>query len=144
YEDDEVSKKEIIETNKRVYQVHSENDKTSPFAEIYWTTRQWSYDYFDVLYNQLEVRPFDRYIPESEVAPLGLEVVSEQVESGVYEESDGAVVFNGEKVGLHTRVFITSEGLPTYEAKDVGLSLTNWRDYQFNESIIITANEQAQ
>lgn len=144
YEDDEVSKKEIIETNKRVYQVHSENDKTSPFAEIYWTTRQWSYDYFDVLYNQLEVRPFDRYIPESEVAPLGLEVVSEQVESGVYEESDGAVVFNGEKVGLHTRVFINSEGLPTYEAKDVGLSLTKWRDYQFDESIIITANEQAQ
>lgn len=144
YEDDEVSKKEIIETNKRVYQVHSENDKTSPFAEIYWTTRQWSYDYFDVLYNQLEVRPFDRYIPESEVAPLGFEVVSEQVESGVYEESDGAVVFNGEKVGLHTRVFINSEGLPTYEAKDVGLSLTKWRDYQFDESIIITANEQAQ
>jgi arginyl-tRNA synthetase len=62
----------------------------------------------------------------------------------VYTKSDNAVVFRGETHGLHTRVFISSEGLPTYEAKDVGLSLTKWRDYKFDESIIITANEQAQ
>jgi arginyl-tRNA synthetase len=41
-------------------------------------------------------------------------------------------------------VFINSEGLPTYETKDVGLSLTKWQDYAFDESIIITANEQTQ
>jgi arginyl-tRNA synthetase len=41
-------------------------------------------------------------------------------------------------------VFINSEGLPTYETKDVGLSLTKWNDYHFDESIIITANEQMQ
>ncbi|MCA9324190.1 arginine--tRNA ligase, partial [Candidatus Saccharibacteria bacterium] len=59
-------------------------------------------------------------------------------------ESDGAVVFDGEARGLHTRVFINNEGLPTYEAKDVGLSLTKWNDYHADQSIIITANEQAQ
>ncbi len=144
YEDDEASKQEIIAVNKRVYKVHAENDHDSAFAKIYWTTRQWSYDYFEMLYKQLEVESFDRYIPESEVTPLGLSTVKEQLANGVYEESDGAVVFDGEKVGLHTRVFINSEGLPTYEAKDVGLSLTKWQDYHFDESIIITANEQAQ
>lgn len=144
YEDDASAKQAIVEMNKRVYRIHAENDKTSAFAEIYWTTRQWSYDYFAVLYKQLEVKPFDRFIPESEVTPLGLSTVKEQLVNGVYSESDGAVVFEGEKVGLHTRVFINSEGLPTYEAKDVGLSLTKWRDYQFDESIIITATEQAQ
>ncbi len=144
YEDDETAKQEIVSTNKRVYQIHAENDHDSPFAQIYWTTRQWSYDYFAVLYKQLEVKPFDRYIPESEVTPLGLATVKEQLKKGVYQESDGAVVFDGEKVGLHTRVFINSAGLPTYEAKDVGLSLTKWQDYQFDESIIITATEQAQ
>src|SRR5690606_1996558 len=84
--------------------------------------------------------PFDRFIPESEVADLGLKTVREHPE--VYEKSDGAVIFDGEKHGLHKRVFINSEGLPTYEAKDVGLSLTKWQDYQFDKSIIITANEQ--
>ena len=144
YEDDEAAKTEIVETNKRVYQLHEQNDHDSPFAHIYWTCRQWSYDYFAKLYEQLEVVPFDRFIPESEVTQLGVDTVREQLEQGVYAKSDGAVVFKGEEHGLHTRVFISSEGLPTYEAKDVGLSLTKWRDYQFDESIIITATEQAQ
>lgn len=144
YEDDEAAKVEIVATNKRVYQLHEQNDHESPFAHIYWTCRQWSYDYFAQLYAQLQVVPFDRYIPESEVTPLGLKTVQEQQANGVFTESDGAVVFAGEAFDLHTRVFINREGLPTYETKDVGLSLTKWQDYHFDESIIITANEQAQ
>jgi arginyl-tRNA synthetase len=144
YEDDEAAKAEIVAVNKRVYQLHAEGDHDSPFAQIYWTCRQWSYDYFALLYQQLEVAPFERYIPESEVTQLGITTVREQLEKGVFKKSDGAVVFTGEDYGLHTRVFINSEGIPTYEAKDVGLSLTKWRDYHFDESVIITANEQAQ
>lgn len=144
YEDDEAAKAEIIEVNKRVYQLHADNDHDSAFAQIYWTVRQWSYDYFATLYDQLKVRPFDRYIPESEVAELGVRTVREQLKNGVYEESDGAIVFRGDKHGLHTRVFINSAGLPTYEAKDVGLLLRKWEDYHFDMSLVITANEQAQ
>lgn len=144
YETDETAKAEIITINKRVYQLHAEQDHDSPLAQVYWTCREWSYDYFAVLYEQLQVVPFARYIPESEVTPLGVETVKEQLEKGVFEISDNAVVFKGEDHGFHTRVFINSEGLPTYETKDVGLSLTKWRDYHFDESIIITANEQEQ
>ncbi len=144
YEDDESARAEIIAINKRVYALHVANDTEPSFAQIYWTGRKWSYDYFAVLYKQLQITPFDRYIPESEITPLGIATVQEQLANGVYERSDNAVIFDGEKHGLHTRVFINSEGLPTYEAKDVGLSLTKWRDYQFDESIIITANEQLQ
>ncbi len=144
YEDDEAARQEIIETNKRVYELHTQGDRESAFARIYWTCRQWSYDYFAELYKQLEVSAFDRFIPESEVTPLGLETVRQQLAQGVFEESDQAIIFNGEQHGLHTRVFINSEGLPTYEAKEVGLSLTKWQDYQFDRSVIITANEQAQ
>ncbi len=144
YEDDPVAKAEIIEVNKRVYRIHAEGDHDSPFAHIYWTTREWSYDYFAELYKQLQVASFTRYIPESEVTPLGVKTVEEQLKKGVYERSGDAVIFDGEKLGLHTRVFINSEGLPTYETKDVGLSLTKWNDYHFDSSVIITANEQAQ
>jgi arginyl-tRNA synthetase len=144
YEDDAAAKAEIIAVNKRVYQLHGDNDHDSPFAHIYWTCREWSYEYFSELYRQLQVAPFDRFIPESEVTPLGLKTVREQLEKGVYKESDGAIVFEGEPYGLHTRVFINSEGLPTYEAKDVGLLLTKWQDYHYDRSYYITANEQAQ
>ncbi len=144
YEDNEQSKQEIIENNRRVYDLHTNNDHESPFAQIYWTCRQWSYDYFRVLYEQLQIIPFDRFIPESEVTELGLKTVREQLEKGVYKESDGAVIYDGESRGLHTRVFINSKGLPTYEAKEVGLNLTKWRDYNFDQSIVITASEQDQ
>lgn len=144
YEDDETAKQAIVAANKRVYTVHAQNDHDSPFAQIYWTVRQWSYDYFAELYQQLGVVPFDRFIPESQVTPVGLQTVHEQLAAGVYRQSDGAVVFGGDDHGLHTRVFINSEGLPTYEAKEVGLLLTKWQDYHFDQSIVITANEQDQ
>jgi arginyl-tRNA synthetase len=143
YVDEESAKHEIVAINKRVYAVHTEGDHESAFARLYWTVRQWSYDYFTYLYDQLGVTPFDRYIPESEVTPLGVQTVKDHTGT-VYTESDGAVIFDGESLGLHTRVFINSEGLPTYEAKEVGLLETKWNDYAFDSSIVITANEQQQ
>lgn len=140
YEDNEAAKEEIIAINKHVYQLHTDQDHDTPFAQIYWTCRQWSYDYFNAFYARIGT-PFERYYPESETAPLGLQTVREQLEKGVYEDSDGAVVFSGEKYGLHTRVFINSHGLPTYEAKDVGLIMAKWRDYHFDTSIIVTGND---
>lgn len=140
YEDNESAKAEIIALNKRVYQLFAEDDHDSDFAKIYWTCRQWSYDYFDDFYARIGTH-FEKYYPESQTAPIGLATVKEQLEKGVYEESDGAVVFNGEKFGLHTRVFINSHGLPTYEAKDVGLIMAKWRDYHFDQSVVITGND---
>ena len=140
YEDDEAEKEKIIALNKRVYQLFSDNDHESPFARIYWTCRQWSYEYFDAFYDRIGT-PFEKYYPESEVAPLGLQTVREQLKNGVYEESNGAVVFDGDRYGLHTRVFINGQGLPTYEAKDVGLIMKKWDDYHFDRSIIITGND---
>lgn len=140
YEEDEQAKAEIIEMNKRVYQLFADDDHDSPFAQIYWTCRQWSYDYFAAFYARIGTH-FEKYYPESSVAPLGLATVKEQYEKGVYKDSDGAIVFEGEPYGLHTRVFINSHGLPTYEAKDVGLIMAKWRDYHFDKSVIITGND---
>lgn len=143
YEDDEQAKAEIIELNKHVYQLHRTNERSTPFAQIYWTSRQWSYEYFDAFYARIGT-PFEKYYPESEVADLGLQTVREQLANGVYQESNDAVVFEGEKYGLHTRVFINSQGIPTYEAKDVGLIMQKWQDYHFDKSVVITGNEQEQ
>lgn len=142
YEDSEFAKQEIVKLNKRVYQLHTQDDHDSPFAQIYWTTRQWSYDYFDKFYARIGIK-FERYYPESQTATIGLETVKGHV-GQVFEESKGAIIFRGENHGMHTRVFINSEGLPTYEAKDVGLIMCKWEDYHYDRSIIITGNEQEQ
>ncbi|HEX5798141.1 MAG TPA: arginine--tRNA ligase [Candidatus Saccharimonadales bacterium] len=137
--DDSKIATEITGLNKKIYQLHDKSDKSSPFAKIYWTARDWSYDYFEDFYKQIDIK-FEKYYAESQVYKLGLEKIKGQIGS-VYEESDGAVVFRGEKDGLHTRVFITREGLPTYEAKEVGLAFLKKAEYDFDLSVIVTANE---
>lgn len=139
-ETNEQSKQEIVEINKKIYALHASNDHDSSFAQLYWTCRQWSYDYFDNFYARIGSH-FERYYPESSIAPLGLEIVKEQFEKGVYQKSDGAIVFVGEPYGLHTRVFINSHGLPTYEAKEVGLTMAKQRDYHFDYNVIVTGSD---
>ena len=140
YEEDEKAHAEIVKLNKEIYQISKNDIHDGKLAEMYWKGRELSYQYFEDFYNSIGVK-FDRYYPESTVADRGLSEVKNGLEKGVYELSDGAVVYRGEKVGLHTRVFINKEGLPTYEAKDVGLIFTKWDDYQFDKSVVITGND---
>jgi len=144
YETEEKARGEIVEANKKVYDLHKNNDHDSGFAQIYWTCRQWSYDGFDKLYKKLCIDSFEKYVPESEVTPKAVELVQKGLSEKVFEKSDGAIVYKGEKDGLHTRVFITSDDLPTYEAKDLGLAATKWLEYHFDQSLIITANDIAE
>lgn len=140
YTEDEEAKSEIVAINKRVYGLHADNDRESPFARIYWTAREWSYEGFTRFYDRIGSH-FEKFYPESQTAPIGLKTVREQLQKGVYEESNGAIIFDGDKHGLHTRVFINSEGLPMYEAKDVGLIMAKWEDYRFDRSVIMTGND---
>ena len=140
YEEDKKAHKEIIQLNKEIYAISEGDLHDSKVAELYWQGRELSYKYFEDFYAKIGLK-FDKYYPESEVAGRGLKEVRKGLKDGVYEESDGAVVYKGEKEGLHTRVFINNEGLPTYETKDVGLIFTKWDDWQFDESVVITGND---
>ena len=139
YDEDENAKNEITILNKKIYEIVEKNVHDSELAELYWQGREESYNYFRDFYKRVGVK-FDKYYPESTVAKRGLSEVRLHV-GDVYEESNGAIVFSGDKYDLHTRVFINAEGLPTYEAKDVGLIFTKWDDYGFDESIVITGND---
>ena len=141
YEDDEKAKAEITELNKEIYKINAEDIHDGELAKLYWKGRELSYEYFKDFYARIGVR-FDVFYPESTVAALGLSKVLQELEAGVYEKSEGAVIFDGEKYGLHTRVFINKEGVPTYEAKDVGLIFKKYDDYHFDKSVVITGNEQ--
>ena len=144
YEENEAAKTEITEINKTVYQIAALGETESvaqygDLAALYWRGRQLSYEYFADFYAQIGLQ-FDKYYPESGVAGRGLAEVKAHLGT-TYEESNGAIVYKGEKVGLHTRVFVNQTGVPTYEAKDVGLLFTKWDDYHFDESVVITGNE---
>ena len=138
YETDEKAKKEIDELNQKVYARSDEK-----INAIY----DWGFDAtmeaFEDLYKMLGTK-FEFYFLESAMADIGREIVQANL-GKIFEESDGAIIFKAEKYDpkLHTRVFITSAGLPTYEAKELGLTEEKFKtDPDMNLSIMITANEQ--
>jgi arginyl-tRNA synthetase len=136
YEINEETKKYIHEINKKVY------DRSDPeLDDLYIWGKNISVNYFNEMCLRLDSR-FDAQFFESEVAGEGKKLVEAGLERNIFEKSQGAVIFPGEKYGLHNRVFITSQGLPTYEAKELGLTKRKFQLHDFDQSIIITANEQ--
>jgi len=141
YDEGGDSKARIEAYNQQIYILHKDNDTTSAFALIYWTCRQWSYDYFDDFYKKIKVDGFT-YYPESTCTPPGLALVQQALEQGIFVKSDGAVIYPEEKSGLHTRVFVTSAGLPTYETKDLGVIKLEYGDYAFDHRVLLTGRDQ--
>ncbi len=135
YDENEEFKEEVQRINKTIY---SHDDAT--IDDIYKKGRQWSLENFERIYNILGT-VFNYYFFESETAPIGKKIVEDNM-GKVFEESQGAVVFKGEEFGLHTRVFINKGGIPTYEAKDLGLAFKKFELADWDKSLIVTASEQ--
>ncbi len=137
YEEDPQAKKQIDTINAQIYA----NDPS--LKELYEEGKKRSFADFDKTLQELGIKNDKRYL-ESESAPAGINIVKENT-GKVFTESEGAVIYEGEKAGLHTRVFITGKGLPTYETKDLGLTTLKDKDYpEAKLSVIITAHEQAE
>jgi arginyl-tRNA synthetase len=136
YENSEKAKAEIDELNQAIY---AGTDRE--LMELWRKGRELSIEAFQELYARLDTH-FDYFLFESETATPGLELVRDGVEKGVFKESEGAVIYEGEKKGLHTLVFITSKGTPTYEAKEVGLALLVEERIPNDTRYILTAAEQ--
>lgn len=124
-------KAEIDELNKKIF------EKSDPEINKYYELGlALSLEYFEGIYKKLDTK-FDKYFLESQVAQRGIAMVKDNPQ--VFETSEGAVVFKGS----HTRVFLNSKGLPTYEAKELGLTATKFDQFShLDSSLIITGNEQ--
>jgi arginyl-tRNA synthetase len=136
YEDDEDAKAEIDVLNQALYAATD-----TELMETWRKGRDVSLQSFQDIYRLFGTH-FDYFFFESETAPIGMEVVKDGLAKGIFEESEGAIVYKGEKKGLHTLVFITSRGTPTYETKDIGLAFLKEERVRSDRSYILTAAEQ--
>src|SRR3989344_834824 len=135
YESDANARAEIESLNAKIY-----DRSDSELNALYDAGRKASLAHFEEIYMVLGTK-FDFYFFESETAPRGVELVRNN--AGVFKQSEGATVYEGEKVGLHTRVFVTSKGLPTYETKELGLAQMKEEKWPFDTSVTVTAHEQS-
>jgi arginyl-tRNA synthetase len=138
YENDEEAKREIEAVNRALYQ--GDNQELNALrADGIETSKARLQELCELLGTS-----FDTVIFESEASPTGTQLVKDHI-GDVFVESDGAIVFKGEEVGLHTRVFLNSQGLPTYEAKDLGNLAIKTKMYpHWDTAVIVTGNEQTE
>jgi arginyl-tRNA synthetase len=138
YDSDDTAKDEIDKINAQIY------DHSDPAVDkLHQQGSELSFEYFDKILDLFSISTDRRYLESQTIEP-GVKAVKDNL-GRVFKESQGAVVYDGEKAGLHTRVFITSKDLPTYEAKDLGLTQLKDKDFpDAARSIIITANEQTE
>jgi len=135
YEEDEKAKEKIVEYNKQIFAGKGE------IISLWKETREWSLEYFDLIYKRVGTK-YDRLYFESECVD-GLERAKEALNKGILKKSKGAVVFDGSKYGLDTRVFINSLGLPTYEAKELSLAPKEFTEFgNLDKCIHVVGPEQ--
>jgi len=131
----EEKKNAFAEINKKIYE---KSDKK--INKIYDLGRKISLKYFEEIYKTLGTK-FNQYFFESKTGLFGKEIVEKNI-GNIFEKGDNnSIIFRGENYGLHTRVFINSEGLPTYEAKELGLAKLKYKKVKYTKSIVITGNE---
>jgi len=152
---DDLEDKDAIERiqdiNYYIYQICYPSIPQKDFKELedigvgswYREGRKWCLEYFEGIYETLGTK-FDYYFFEGEVGEEGYKMVLENIDNGIFKKDDGAIIYEGDpEEGLHTRVFINRFGLPTYEAKELGLAKSKNTRGEWDESIMITGKEQS-
>ncbi len=134
YEDDPKAKEQIDNINTKVYQ------RDPSIVPIWEETREWSLLYFQTIFVTLGTE-FDIRINESEVDEAGKAIVMANIDK-VFVKDEGAIIFPGEKYGLHNRVFINSKGHPTYEGKELGLTQREEELFPFDVSLHVVDTQQ--
>lgn len=144
YDTDPEAKEKIDGMNTAIYL------KDPDIMGIYETSRGWSLQYYEELYKLLDIK-YDCLFFESELYIPGKKIVLENTgplrprseASTIFEKSEGAVIFPGEKYGLHNRVFITSAGNTTYEGKEMGLAQAEYKAFPYDSAVHVVGSEQA-
>lgn len=129
-----------IETRVREITQELYEERDTEAYRAYMKCREINLNYFTTVTARLGSH-FDGYIFESEAGVVGKKVVLEHTPE-VYTESNGAIIYEGEQDGLHTRVFINKDGNPTYEAKDTGLLKIKFDRYDPSLSVFVTDVQQ--
>ncbi len=104
-------------------------------TELYEKIKKMSLEHQEGIFADLGV-VYDKQYPESQVYENAKKIVEENFNSNptngqekIFVESQGAIIYDGEEDGLVTWVMKTSEGNPTYLAKDLALGYQKFEDY---------------
>jgi arginyl-tRNA synthetase len=105
--------------------------------DLWRTTRHWSIEQFDKIYNELGVE-FKATYHESEVIDEGREIVEDMKKKGILNESQGALIADLEEYKLGVLMFLRSDGTALYPVADTALAKRKAEEFSPDESVYVT------
>jgi arginyl-tRNA synthetase len=141
---DQASAKSLAKARAEISELLHKIEARDPELVAIWKeTRQWSLDAFAEIYRWCGVA-FDRNFYESEVDGLGLGLVEEYLQRGLFTESDGAVGIANNEVG-HMPFFMLRkrDGTSLYSTKDLALARLKFEEYRIDRSIYVVDVRQS-
>ena len=132
YKNDETAKADIDELSKQSFTLDD-----PLYKQIYEICKGWSFVEIDSLVARLGNQPIEKRYLESQSDEKGVPIVKANVPD-VFQESNGALIFEGSKHGSFDNAYVTSRGLGLYGARDLGLMTLKHEDYHADKSYIVT------
>lgn len=134
--DDEKAKEEVSNIMKEI-------ESRQGAGYLLWQeTRQWSIDYFQDIYNDLDIHFQDTFY-ESDFIDRGLVIKDKLVERGLLKLSEGAIIADLQNYNLGVLPIIRSDGTALYPVADLALASYKFEKYQLQESIYIVDVRQS-
>lgn len=139
--------KEVIRANTPVMKkaqqmlVDWENGKPDVIA-LWKQMNDWVYKGFDETYKRIG-SDFNKIYYESGTYILGKTFVEEGLASGVfYRKEDGSVWIDLSDEGLDEKLLLRKDGTSVYITQDMGLADEKYKDFPYDQSIYVIADEQ--
>jgi arginyl-tRNA synthetase len=102
----------------------------------------WVYVGFDQTYKRIGV-DFDKTYYESDIYLLGKKFVEDGLNTGVfYKKEDGSVWIDLTAEGLDEKLVLRKDGTSVYMTQDLGLAEEKYKDFPYDQSIYVIADEQ--
>jgi len=110
--------------------------------KLWRETRQWSIDYFQEIYNDLDIKFQDTFY-ESDFIDRGLEIKDHLLDQGILKKSEGAIIADLQDYNLGVLPVIRSDGTALYLVADLALASYKFEKYNLFESIYIVDVRQS-
>ncbi len=131
-----VAKKEVSEIMTDIENRKGDNYK------IWKNTREWSIDYFKLLYDKLKIN-FNNYYYESDLIDEGRELVKKLYDMDVLKSSQGAIIADLSEEDLGVLVILRKDGTALYPVADLALVNEKFSDAEITKSIYIVDKRQS-
>lgn len=139
---EEEAKKQAPTMKEAQKMLHDWEQGVPEVITLWEKMNEWVYEGFDETYKRIG-NEFDKVYYESDTYIIGKRFVEEGLQKGVFfKKDDGSVWIDLTSDGLDQKLVLRKDGTSLYVTQDLGLADEKFKDFQYNQSFYVIADEQ--